>query len=40
MAGCWHHTSMRAHLKIGWKEVGDFVFNQAAHAIFSYTASG
>ena len=33
-------SSIRAHLKIGWKEGGDFVFNQADHAIFSYTASG
>jgi len=30
--------SIRAHLKIGWKEVGEFVFNQADHVIFTYTA--
>ena len=33
-------SSIRAHMKIGWQEVGDFVFNQADHAIFTYTSGG
>jgi predicted GNAT superfamily acetyltransferase len=31
-------SSLLAHTKIGWKEMGHFIFNQTDHAILIYTA--